>query len=470
MISVPDKKTRGTFGVISNFFKGKVDLGKERPMTAIIKLAVPSIGLFVFNSLLHLVDTIFVSWLGEIQMAAMSFTAPVNLCVFALLECVGSGAVALMGQNLGRNDLDSARKISHNALALLYFVFFFASPLALPPVSNYVFSAIGAGENKTILSLCWKYNMWMPLLIPFMGYTFIGNSVFRVQGDTFTPFKAIALANTINLVLDPVFIFYFGWGISGAAIATVISRIGSSLYLLKKMRKDSRIIVSPILKLSKELTFYWKKILWIGLPVAFSTASIALGMGSVNKILSLFGHRMVASWMLGLRVEELAFNFIMGINVSFIPYVAFNYGKRDYERIRDGFKAAYLLGFILMSSMSVIIYVYPHIFLGLFMPPPEIEEMATRAIRASIPAFPFVIFLVLSTGFFVGTGNSICGTISQVFRSIIFRVSAAWLFAKYLDIVYIWWFQSTAALGGSIVAALFFVYIMKKIKTNFNFS
>lgn len=469
MIYVPEKHTRDIFDRTKGFFKGKVDLGKERPMTAIIKLAVPSIGLFVFNSLLHLVDTIFVSWLGEIQMAAMSFTAPVNLCVFALLECVGSGSVALMGQNLGRNDLNSARKISHNALALLYFIFFIASPLVFPPVSNYIFSTIGAEDNIILLDLCWKYNMWMPLMLPFMGFTYIGNSVFRVQGDTLTPFKAIALANTINLILDPVLIFVFDWGISGAAIATLVSRIGSSYYLLKRMSKDSRIVVNPILKLSKGLTFYWKQILWIGMPIAFSTASIALGMGSVNKILSLFGHRMVSSWMLGLRVEELAFNFIMGINVSFIPYVAFNYGKRDYERIRDGFKAAYLLGFTLMSFMSVIIFIYPHIFLGLFMPLPEIEEMATGAIRASLPAYPVVIFMVLSTGFFVGTGYSIYGTISQVFRSVIFRVSAAWYFSKYLDIAYIWWFQSTAAIGGSIVAALFFVYILKRIKTSFNF-
>ena len=468
MTFVPGKKEIHILSKVANFFKGKADLGNEPPMTAILKLAIPSMGLFVFNSLLHLVDTIFVSWLGETQMAAMSFTVPVNLCIFALLECVGSGAVALMGQSLGRNDLDTARKISHNALSLLYFVFLLSSPLILPSVSNLVFSTIGAEGDKTLLDLCWKYNMWMPLMLPFMGFTYIGNSVFRVQGDTLTPFKAIAIANTINLILDPIFIFVFGWGISGAAIATLVSRAVSTYYLYKKMCKDSLIIVNPILKLSRGLTSYWSKILWIGVPVAFTTASIALGMGSVNKILSTFGHRMVSSWMLGTRVEELAFNFIMGINVSFIPYVAFNYGKRDYERIKEGFKSAYLLGFVLMCSISVILYIYPHIFLGLFMPTPEIEEMATRSIRSSIPAYPFVIFMVLSTGFFVGTGHPICGTISQALRAIVFRVSAAWLFAKYFAIEYIWWFQSTGNICGSLIAAVFFVYVMKKIKADFS--
>jgi putative MATE family efflux protein len=310
--------------------------------------------------------------------------------------------------------------------------------------------------------------MWAPIILPFMGFTYICNSIFRVQGDTLTPFKAIALANIIHLAIDPIFIFTFGWGISGAAIATLISRIASSYYLYKKMLKESRIIVNPFLKITSMLTRYWKQILWIGIPVALASASTALGIGSVNKILSLFEQRMVSSWMLGLRIEELAFNFIIGINAAFIPYVAFNYGKRDYDRLREGFKAAYLMGFVLMCSMSVILYVYPHVFLGLFKPLPEIEEMATRAIRASIPSYPFAIFLILSLGFFVGTGYPIYGTIIQLLRSVIFRVPAVWFFVKHFDIVHIWWFQSLSNISGTLVAILFFVYIIKRIKVDFN--
>ena len=451
----------------SSFFDGKVDLGNDAPMKAILKLAIPSMGLFVFNSLLHLVDTIFVSWLGEMPMAAMSFTGPVNMCVFAMLECVGSGSAALMGRHLGRRDLAAARHIAKSGLALLYLVCLISTPLLHPGVSNAVFSSIGAGANAELLRLCWNYNMWVPIMLPFMGYTFISNTIFRAQGDTLTPFKAIALANTINLVLDPLFIFTFGWGIAGAAIATWVSRIVSSYYLLNRLRENSRIVVMPILKPSVNLTAYWKGILWIGIPVALSTASTALGMGSVNRILSNFGHRVVSSWMLGMRVEELAFNFVMGINSALIPYIAFNYGKRDAGRMLDGFKAALVIAFILMCSMGATIYAFPHAFLGVFKPLPEIGQMAARAIRASVPGYPFTIFLVLSSGFFVGTGYSIFGTLSQLLRSIVFRVSAAWIFAKWFDFSHIWWFQSLAAFLASFFAMTFFLYVYRKIKREF---
>jgi putative MATE family efflux protein len=453
--------------LFGNFFDGRADLGAGSPMKVILKLAIPSIGLFVFNSLLHLVDTIFVSWLGEFPMAAMSFTGPVNLCMFALLECVANGAIALMGRNLGRGDLDSARDIARSALALLYVVCILVLPLILPSVSNAVFSSIGAAGNDELLNLCWRYNMWVPILLPFMGFTYICNTIFRAQGDTLTPFKAIALANMINIVLDPLFIFTFGWGISGAAIATWISRIASSVYLIRRLRKESAIVVSPFLHPWERLTAYWKGILWIGIPVALTSASIALGMGSVNKILSMFGHRAVASWMLGLRVEELAFNFNNGINAALIPFVAFNYGRRDAVRMLAGFKAALILAMILMCSMGAVIYRWPEIFIGLFQPVPEIGQMAARAVRASVPAYPFGILVVLSCGFFVGTGYSLFGTVTQLMRSIVFRVSAAWLFAHYIGFAYIWWFQSFAAFCGSFVAAGLFLFVYRRIKRDF---
>lgn len=450
-----------------SIWSGRADLGNDSPFRAILTLAIPSMGLFVFNSLLHLVDTIFVSWLGELPMAAMSFTGPVNLCVFAMLECVANGAIALMGRNLGRGDLPAARHIARSALALLYVVCLISTPLLLPSVSNFVFAGIGAQGNPELLRLCWNYNMWIPVMLPFMGFTYICNTIFRAQGDTLTPFKAIALANTINLVLDPLFIFTFGWGIAGAAIATWISRIASSLYLLNRMRRFSAIRVSPLLFPRDRLTTWWKSILWIGVPVALTTASIALGMGSVNKILSAFGHRAVASWMLGMRVEELAFNFVAGVNAALIPYISFNYGRRDVGRMLAGFKAAYALAATLICTMGAVIYCRPQVFLALFQPVPEIAEMSARAIRASVPSYPFGTLVVLSCGFFVGTGYSIYGTLTQLLRSIVFRVSAAWLFATYVGFAHIWWFQSSAAFMGSFVALGLLLAVFRRIRHSF---
>ncbi|MDR0649083.1 MAG: MATE family efflux transporter [Synergistaceae bacterium] len=454
-----------TDGPGRGILSGKADLGNDNPMFAILKLAIPSMGLFVFNTLLHLVDTIFVSWLGELPMAAMSFTGPVNMCMFATLECVASGSISLMGRSLGRGDVRSARHIAQSGLSLLYVVCLISSPLVLPFVSNALFSEIGAGGDDTLLDLCWKYNMWVPMMLPFLGYTYMANTVFRVQGDTLTPFKAISLANAINIALDPILIFYFGWGISGAAIATWISRIASSIYILYRLEKSSAIVIRPVTLPRRSLVNYWRHILWIGVPVALSTASTALGMGSVNKILaSSFGHRAVSSWMLGIRVEELAFNFLSGINVALTPFIAFNYGKRDPQRMKDGFKAALFIAFVLVGGMGAVIYAYPRVFLAIFRPEAEIAATAARSIRCSVPGYPFNIFLVLSSGVFVGTGYSLFGTMTQLMRSIVFRVSAAWIFSRFFAFEDIWWFQSLSFFLGSIVAFSLITHLFRRIR------
>jgi putative MATE family efflux protein len=449
------------------FVLGKADLGNDAPMKAIIKLAVPSMGLFVFSTFLHLIDTIFVSWLGELPMAAMSFTGPINMCVFATLECVANGSIALMGRSLGRGDLRSARHVAKSGLALLYAVCLISAPLVLPGVSNALFGSIGAGGDETLLRMCWLYNMWVPIMLPFMGYTYMVNTVFRAQGDTVTPFLGIALANVINIALDPLFIFTFHWGIAGAAIATWISRIASSVYLLRRMNRISQIQIQPLTLPDHRLIKYWKPILWIGVPVGLTTASTALGMGSVNNILSSFGHRVVASWMVGLRVEELAFNFLSGITVALTPYIAFNYGKRDAARMLAGFRSALVLAACIVGTMAVLIYVRPAFFLSVFRPSPEIENLAARSIRASIPGYPCNIFVALAGGYFVGTGYSFFGTITQLLRSVVFRVSAAWIFARVFSLDNVWWFQSLSFFLASFFAAAFFVYLHGKIKRQF---
>jgi len=381
-----------------------------------------------------------------------------------MLDCVANGSLAMMGRNLGRGDVRSAQHIAKSGLGLLYVACLLSLPLILPPVSNSLFRMIGAGGDDTLLRMCWLYNMWVPIMLPFLGFTYMANTVFRAQGDTMTPFKAVSLANAINIALDPLFIFVFHWGIAGAAIATWVSRVASSVYLIYKMNRISNIQISPLTLPSHWLIKYWRPILWIGVPVGLSTASTALGMGSVNRILSTFGHRAVASWMLGLRVEELAFNFLNGITVALTPYIAFNYGKRDSSRMIAGFKSALIIAFTLVGSMAIIIYIRPQFFLSVFRPVAEIEALSTRSIRASIPGYPFNIFLTIAGSFFVGTGYSFFGTITQLMRSIVFRVSAAWIFSRILSLNNIWWFQSIAFFLASFVAMAFFLHLSKKIK------
>lgn len=446
------------------WLKGKVDLGKGPVLSTLIKLSLPSIAMVLFHTLFHLVDTVFISWLGESHMVAISYTFPVQIGVFAVLEGVGNGMTALCGRRLGEGDLEEARSTALAGMGFAYLLCLIWIPFLFPYTSNIFFRTLGASDAET-LRQAWLYNMWIPPTFVLISFSYVVNSVFRCQGNTMIPLKYFLISNGINVILDPIFIFTLGWGITGAAAATFVGRMAGIVYLIKKMKTDSDIQVpfKPYIRLS--MAPLWRKITAIGFPVTLSTASVALGMGSVNNILSgTFGSQAVAAWMVGLRIEDLAFNTLMGINDALVPFLAFNYGRRDLKRMKKGIRSALIISTVVTGGLGLIVCLFPFPFIQLFRPTEDIARIAAQAIRITISGYPMVIYSVIYNALFVATGFSTFGLITQIFRSLIVRVPAAHFLSQVLTLDYVWWFQPIAFLGAALMTGLFSWILLRKLK------
>ncbi|MDR1378427.1 MAG: MATE family efflux transporter [Synergistaceae bacterium] len=444
-------------------FSKPADLGEGPVWLTLLQMSMPAIGMMLLNTLFFMVDTIFISWLGELSTASVSLTFPVNIAFFALLEGLGGGVTALIGQNLGRGNLPVARKVAFSGLALGYILTVLVFPMLIPTVSGAIFNRLGASGDE-MLALTYAYNMWLPLMAPFITYTFLANNVFRCQGDTVTPLICMATANLVNGVLDPIFIFTFGWGVGGAAAATFVGRVCAAVYIYRKMKRNADISLSFLLPLSRSLMAHWKSIVAVGFPVTLSTGSIALGFGAVNRVLATFGTHAIAAWMLGIRVEDFYFTIAMGVGSALTPFLAFNYGRRNIPRMMEGIKTAAWIAGGLMTVIGAIIFIFPHLFLGLFHPSERVMDLATQSIRISMLAYPIVVMQFTLGSAFVATGYSIFGTATQLTRSVFSRVPAAYFFAWWLGERGIWWFQPFSFVAGGTVSWLCFVYMMKRIQ------
>ncbi len=448
--------------------KGRADLGKGPVLSTLIKLSIPSIVMVLFHTLFHLVDTVFISWLGEIYMVAISYTFPVQIGVFAILEGVGNGMTALCGRRLGEGNIQEARKTALAGMGFAYLLCLIWLPFLFPATSDMFFRALGATDPKILLQ-AWLYNMWIPPMFILISFSYIANSIFRCQGNTMIPLYYFLIANGTNFVLDPIFIFVFGWGMSGAAAATFVGRLAGTFYLIRKLRTDSDIPVPFKLHIKHDMIPLWGKITAIGLPVTLSTGSVALGMGSVNKILSgTFGQQAVAAWMVGLRVEDLAFNTLMGINDALVPFLAFNYGMRDQLRMKKGIRSAFIISVAVTGTIGLLICAFPYPIISLFRPTEEIARVAAQAIRITIAGYPMVIYSVIYNSLFIATGYSTYGLITQVSRSMLLRIPAAHFLSKVVSLDNIWWFQPVSFAGAAILTALFSCTLLKKIKNKFN--
>jgi putative MATE family efflux protein len=450
---------------LGRYFLKPANLGEGPVGLTLLQMSVPAVGMMLLNTLFFMVDTIFISWMGELPTAAVALTFSVNIALFALLEGVGGGATALVGQNLGRGDVSTARRVAFSGLSLGYLLSVCMAPMLFPGVSASIFNQLGAAGNAEILQMSYAYNLWLPLTAPFIAYTFVSNCIFRCQGDTVTPLVCMSIANLVNGILDPIFIFVFGWGVGGAAAATFTGRIFACVYLYRKMKRNSGVslpVLIPREALSTCLA-YWKPIAVIGFPVALAVGSIALGFGGVNRVLASFGHHAVAAWMLGIRVEDFYFTVAMGVSSALTPFLAFNYGRRDLPRMIAGVKSAVWIAGTLMTAIGAVIALYPHAFLGLFHPSERVMDLAIRSIRIAMTAYPLVIVQMMMNSFFVATGRSLFGAATNLTRSVVVRIPAAYFFAWYLGEKGVWWFQPFSWFTGGIVAWYGFARVLKAV-------
>jgi len=432
--------------------KRQVDMGAGPVPSTLFRLALPSIFSMFFHTLFHLVDTVFVAWLGENAMAAMALTFPVMFITFALVNGMAVGATTRMSSFLGKNQPEEASSEGNAALALVILLAIPITPLVFKPVSNAFFSMFGGGGD--VLAETWRYSFWMVLANIPMAFSLLADAVFRSQGDTITPMNSMLLGNGINVFLDPLFIFGFGWGIAGASIATLLGRLISCCYLLYRLRTHSSII--PRLAWMSDYPARWLRIATIGFPVAVSQGSMALGSALLNRVLASFGPAALGAWMLGNRVEMFAFLPVFGINGALIPFVAFNMGRGHFKRIMEALRAVIIAASVMMLTTGILIYIWPHWILTLFRPSPTVMAMAVASIRASAVSYLFVAIDISFWGIFQGSGHPVYGMIAQILRTLVVRIPAAMILASFFGIKGVWWCQPVSAVA-SFAASCFFI-------------
>ena len=438
-----------------------VDMGRGSVGKTLFMLALPSVVSMFFHTLFHLVDTVFIAWLGEASLAAMSLTFPVMFAAFALFNGISVGATSLMSQALGAGKEDEAGELAHTAWLL-------ALAASLPPLvlldrglSEAFFRILGG--SGPVLAESYRYNSWLVMSFPLMAYSLVADSLFRSQGDTVTPMVSMVLGNVLNAFLDPLLIFGLGQGIAGAALATFLSRAASCAYLAFRMNSHSRFR----LDLTRPSPGFAKRaglLLRTGLPVSISQGSMALGVGILNRILSRFGAAAIGAWMLGNRVEGLAFLPVFGINGALIPFVGFNLGKNDIGRVRQAVKAAGTASSLFMIGVGILIYAWPQPILALFRPTPLVSDLAVASIRASATGYLFAALDITFWGVFQGTGHAAYGMLAQFVRTIGVRVPLAlWLSTRW-GLEGLWWCQPLSVLASFAVSALFLAHLFRELE------
>ncbi len=300
----------------------------------LVQLTLPMMLGIVSMVAFNLIDTYFVGQLGKRELAALSFTFPVIMVIFSVVQGLGIGATALISRSIGQGNLDKARRETTDSLFLALVIA--GSFIALGLVTmKPVFRLLGVSDD--LMPLVTSYMTIWYLALFFVVIPFVGNSAIRAMGDPRTPSLIMVFAVFVNAVLDPLLIF--GWGpvpalgLRGAAIATAISRsltMVLSLYVLYYRQR----LITLTFPTRAVLRGCWKAILGIAIPSGASRIIVPVATGVITAFLAQYGEYAVAAFGVGSRLEFLAMSVLFALSASIGPFAGQNLGKNDIGRIK----------------------------------------------------------------------------------------------------------------------------------------
>lgn len=386
---------------------------KQTVWKSIVSLAVPSVVIIMVMILYNMTDMFFVGQLGDYnQVAAVSVVGPLFSVSAAVATMLGSGGCALIAKALGSNDKKGARTYASLCFwGAIGFGVLITAILLL--ARNAILPLLGAAEE--ILPYAGAYMEICALGVPFMLASTTLGTIIRAEGAVKEGMIGNLAATAVNMILDPLFIFGFGMGVAGAAVATVIGNLAGTLYYLRYIAKKA-VILNVDIRLAKENGKALFAVIALGMPNALS--SILSGFASTfsNRLLGSYGTDAIAAMAAAGKTAMMIGMLQMGVCMGVQPLLAYNYGAKNVPRLRETIRDVSLLTAVTGTVTGILCLVFREPIIGIFIKEPVVAKMGTAMAPYLIAASPVIGFYYLSTNFVQSAGNARSATLMSVLR------------------------------------------------------
>ena len=442
----------------------------------ITKLAVPTVISMLITGIYNMADTYFVSKLGTEASAAVGIMFPIMNIIQAFGFTLGMGSSSLISRKLGERKDKEASVIASvafvGAIVLGLIILFICLPF-----KSGIMRLVGASE--TILPFANDYSTFILLGAPFMCASFVLNNVLRSEGKATSSMIALTTGGILNIFLDPLFIFTFGLGINGAAIATFICQITSFLILLSFfVRRKTICTINPLLVIKSEkfeinnaVTVGKFAVLWAvictGFPSlcrqglsSFATILLNRAAGSYGDDAAIAGMAIVT------RVVMLIASVMIGIGQGFSPVCGYNYGAKRYDRVRKAFRFTVTSSFILLFAFSAVIWIFAPQVVQSIRNDPAVVKVGAAALKFQLCLMPFHSIIITTNMLMQSTGHVKAATFLSCNRQGIFFIPVILALPPFIGILGVELTQTIADALSTITAVPYIFWFFKKIKKN----
>jgi len=440
------------------------------PKKAIRALSVPMIISMLLLMAYNLADSIWVAGLGPNSLAALGFITPVFMIVIGLGNGLGAGASSLIARCIGAKNKNGADNAAIHAVILTVSLSAVLTVLTLIFLPN-ILLAMGAGET---LGLATAYGQIVFGGLIFLIFSSVASGILRAEGDVKRPMYAMGATAILNIILDPIFIYYFGWGVSGAAWATVISSAISCTLMIYwlLLKRDTYVSFSKDdFKPSKNVI---RNILAVGLPASAESFVMSVLGIVLNLILVITGGaEAVAVYTAGWRIVMLAMIPPIGIGTATITVAGAAYGARKYNNLSTALSYAVKLGVGIALVTAAVTYFFAGYIASIFAYSAESAFLAPTI--ASFLQVMCLFFIVVPLGItassvFQAMGKGMISLVLTVIREVVFISVFAYLFAFTLGFgsAGVWWGIVVGGACGCAIAYAWADRYIRGLKKNYS--
>ena len=429
----------------------------------LVKLSVPMMISMLVQALYNVVDSVFVSWVSEEALTAVSLAFSLQNMMIAVGVGTGVGVNALLSKSLGEKNQKRANATAENGIFLSACSFLVFLVIGLTCIKPYFYAQTSddaiALQGIRYLSVCCIFSLGL------FTQT-MGEKLLAATGRTQLSMISQLVGAVVNIILDPIFIFgYCGEALSGttgAAVATVIGQFcgaGMTLYFNTRKNPDIQLDFKGFRPSAKAIG----RIYTVGLPsIAMQCVGSLMTFG-MNLILMAFSSTAVAVFGVYFKLQSFVFMPIFGLNNGMVPIISYNYGARRPERVKKTIRLAVCYAEGIMVLGFCIFEFFPGQVLGLFSASQAMLTIGIPAMRIICLHFLLAGTSIVLSSVFQALGNGLFSLIVSVCRQLFVLLPAAWLLAQTGSVNNVWWAFLIAEIVSVLMSLAFYAHINKTI-------
>lgn len=426
---------------------------------SLLVLGIPMVISMLVTALYNVVDTYFVSGLGKQAVAAVSVAFPISLVFSGIGLTFGAGAGSYISRLLGKKDRETASKAASAALFSSIIVGILAASmilLFLEPVLVFM------GAIPSIFDMAKEYAAIFVISTVFSTANVTAGNLAVAQGASNLSLTAMISGAVLNVILDPICITVLGMGVTGAAAATLISQIVTSFIYVWFFMSGKSYVKIALSKFKPSAEIYGE-ILKVGVSMLLLQLLSSLSMSRISAAAGAYGEDAIAAMGIVLRIVTLGVNVVFGYMKGFQPMAGFNYGARNYRRLRDAIRSCmkWTTGFCIVWTVLILLLASP--ILSLFGNDPAVSAIAVPALRANTFMFFTFGFQFTYSTLYLAMGRALEGGFLNICRQGILFMPVILILPSVLGLNGVIYSQAVADVLTTFVTIFFAVRIHRRL-------